>query len=122
LIFDTHALFWLAVDYPKLSKKVVSQLGDPDTTTFVSAVTLWEYLDLANRGRLANAVPVDDLEREFGFERLDFPAAACEQASALPNIHRDLIDRMLIAHALAEDLTIVTADRRIQSYPVRTLW
>lgn len=122
LIFDTHALFWLAADHPKLSRPVVSQLGDPDTKTFVSAVTLWEYSDLAQRGRLPNAVALEALEREFGFECLDFPVACCAQAKALPDIHRDPVDRMLVAHALDADLVIVTADRRIHSYPVRTLW
>jgi PIN domain nuclease of toxin-antitoxin system len=122
LIFDTHALFWLAADHPKLSKRVVEQLADPDTRTFVSAVTLWEYRDLHRCGRLPGSVHLEDIQRAFSFERLDFPAEACSYADRLPDIHRDPIDRMLIAHAIAAELVLVTADRRLHEYPVPTLW
>jgi PIN domain nuclease of toxin-antitoxin system len=44
------------------------------------------------------------------------------QADSLPDIHRDPVDRMLIAHAIAAGLVLVTADRQIDRYPVRTLW
>lgn len=122
LIFDTHAIFWLATDHPKLSRRVVAQLRDADTRTFVSTVTMWEYVDLLARGRLPGGVPLAALQESFGFEPLDFPISAVACAAELPNIHRDPIDRMLIAHAIAEDLVVVTADRRILEYPVRTFW
>lgn len=122
LIFDTHALLWLAAGDPKLSDAVLDQLADPDTRSFVSAVTVCEYADLHRRGRLPGSVSVTDLEREIGFELLDFPASAWRRCEELPPIHRDPVDRMLIAHAIEAGLTLVTADRRMQSYPVATLW
>ena len=122
LIFDTHALFWLSVDHPQLSRGVVAQLGDPDTRTFISAVTIWEYGDLQARGRLPGGGLIEDIREQFGFEFLDFPVSAWKQAALLPSIHRDPVDRMLVAHALEADLTLVTADRALRSYPVRTLW
>lgn len=122
LIFDTHAIFWLATDHPNLSPRVVERLLDADTRSFVSAVTIWEYGDLLARGRLTDSAPFSALQESFAFEPLDFPATACAHAATLPKIHRDPIDRMLVAHAIAADLTIVTADRRIAEYPVPTLW
>lgn len=122
LIFDTHAIFWLATNHPNLSDRVVGQLLDAETRSFVSAVTMWEYADLLARGRLPGSVPFSTLQEAFAFETLDFPVAACVHAATLPNIHRDPIDRMLIAHAIAADLTIVTADRRIAEYQVPTFW
>lgn len=122
LIFDTHALLWLVAGNPKLSDAVLAQLADPDTRNFVSAVTIWEYADLHARGRLPGSVSVSDIQRELAFELLDFPASAWIRCEQLPAIHRDPIDRMLIAHAIDSGLTLVTADRRMQSYPVPSLW
>lgn len=122
LILDTHTLLWLVTGDHRLSQTFVAQLGDADTRCFVSAVTAWEYSDLHRRGRLPGSVPLPLAHERFGFAILDLPAGLWTQAEALPDIHGDPVHRMLIAHAVAEDLTIVTADRRIQSYPVRTLW
>jgi PIN domain nuclease of toxin-antitoxin system len=58
----------------------------------------------------------------MGFALLDFPASLWELAETLPDIHRDPADRMLVAHAIAADLVLVTADRRMAEYPVRILW
>ncbi len=122
LIFDTHALFWLSVDHPQLSKRVVAQLADPATRTFISAVTAWECGDLHARGRLPGGALIEEMQQAFGFELLDFPVAAWRQAARLPTIHRDPVDRMLVAHALEADLVLVTADRTLRTYPVETLW
>ena len=122
LIFDTHALFWLTADHPRLSKKVIAALADPDTQVFVSAVTAWEYGDLHLRGRLPGSVSLREMRDEIGFELLDFPASAWRHAEMLPDLHRDPVDRMLVAHAIEADLTIATADPTIPRYPVRTLW
>lgn len=122
LIFDTHALVWFAIGSPRFGRKAKEECGRADSRIFVSAVTAWEYADLRHRGRLADGPSLDLLQAEMGFQLLDYPASAWERARELPDIHRDPVDRMLIAHALAEGMTIVTADRRIHSYPVRTLW
>lgn len=53
---------------------------------------------------------------------IDYPAEAYHVADSLPDIHRDPVDRMLIAHALHAGLPIVTADATIRRYPVRTIW
>lgn len=122
LLLDTHALAWLASDHPKLSKKLVAQMAMAATRLLVSAVTAYEYSDLLVRGRLPTEVDLDALQAAFGFALLDYPAELWSIATVLPDIHRDPIDRMLIAHAIAIDATLVSADDKVPQYPVKTLW
>ena len=122
LIFDTHALVWFAIGSPAFGRRAKEESDRAETRIFVSAVTAWEYSDLRNRGRLGSAPPIDRLQEEMGFELVDFPASLWELAHSLPDIHRDPTDRMLIAHSINADLVLVTADRQMQRYPVRTLW
>lgn len=122
LILDTHCLHWLVTGDRRLSRDFVAQLADPKARCFLSAVTAWEYSDLHGRGRLPGSAPLPIAQERFGFAILDLPADLWTRADALPDIHRDPIDRMLIAHAIAAGLVLVTADRRIAEYPVRVLW
>lgn len=121
LVLDTHMLLWLVTGDRRLSHAVVAQLAEPDTRCFVSAVNAWEYSDLHSRGRLPGSVPLPLAQERFGFSILDLPADLWELAESLPDIHGDPVDRMLIAHAIAANLVIVTADREVARYPVRTL-
>ncbi len=122
LILDTHALAWIASDDRRLSRSLVTAMRDPDTRLLVSAITAYEYSDLLGRGRLPTTVYIDILRAVLGLILVDFPAALWPVAITLPNIHRDPVYRMLIAHAIAIDATLVTADRTMQRYPVKILW
>jgi PIN domain nuclease of toxin-antitoxin system len=122
LILDTHTLLWLVTGDRRLSPALVAQLADPDTHCFVSAVTAWEYSDLHRRGRLPGSVSLPLAQERFGFTVLDLPAELWKEAEALPDIHGDPVDRMLIAHARAANLVLVTADRQVRRYPVRSFW
>jgi PIN domain nuclease of toxin-antitoxin system len=122
LILDTHALLWIVTGDRRLSPKVLARLADPDTSCFISAVTAWEYSDLHRRGRLPGSIPLPLAEERFGFSILDLPAEVWLQADTLPDIHRDPVDRMLVAHAIAANLVLVTGERKIHGYPVQILW
>lgn len=122
LLLDTHVLVWLSIGHPRLSRKLVECLGAADTSTFVSSVTAWEFSDLLNRDRLPLDVSIDALEIDFGFILLDLPAELWRLSAALPDIHRDPVDRMTIAHAIALEMTLVTADKNMRRYPVKSLW
>lgn len=121
LIFDTHALYWLATGHPRLSQRVVAALEESGAI-FLSAITAYEYADLNLRKRLDNAPDLDHLCDDFDVKILAFPTEACRMAADLPDIHRDPIDRMLIAHAICADLTLVSADVQMQRYPVKVFW
>jgi PIN domain nuclease of toxin-antitoxin system len=122
LIIDTHVLVWFGSVSRRISQPARHAIESADAGLFVSSVTAWEYADLFNRGRIPNASWFNRLQDMLEFELLDFPASAWALAGGLPDIHRDPVDRMLIGHALAADLTIVTADADIRRYPVKTLW
>lgn len=87
----------------------------------MSAVTAWEYSDLRSRGRLPVEEDMADVQSLFGLHLLDFPMICWALSADLPDIHRDPVDRMLVAHALALDMTLVTADEMMRRYPVKLL-
>ena len=122
LIIDTHALIWIGAGSAKFISAAREAVQNPLEQLLVSAVTAWEYVDLAHRGRTPEAAPFEILGEKLHFEILDLPAAVWQVCRQLPHIHRDSIDRMLIAHDIIGDFTLVTADRDMRAYPVRTLW
>ena len=125
-MLDTHALLWALTDDERLSSRAREILGDPRAVVHVSAATAWEISLKVARGRLEIPFPADRLlEIVTGALRLtplpiDFSHALA--AGALPPIHRDPIDRLLVAQAQALGATIVTGDRQIARYAVPTVW
>lgn len=88
----------------------------------VSAVTAYEYADLRHRGRIPASAHLSDLQERLMFKLLDYPAELWTLAATLPPLHRDPVDRMLVAHAMALEVPLVTADAMIRRYPIKTLW
>ena len=116
LLLDTHILAWVASGGKRLTASLMNQLAlEP---LFVSAVIAFEYEDLRLRGRFDDHVPLATLQDDLGFDLLDFPAKLSAEAAALPPIHRDPVDRMLVAHAMSTGMTLVTADGNIHKYAV----
>lgn len=116
LLLDTHILVWVAENNKKLSSAARNDVYR--LPLFVSAVIAFEYADLLIRGRFKTSATIEALQDDLGFELIDFPASLSVEAAALPPIHRDPVDRMLVAHALATGMTLVTADRNIHKYAV----
>ena len=121
ILTDTHIIVWLASGDKRLRVSAREQLFTASSLV-VSAVIAWEYCDLQLRGRLGNAPPFRDVAAQFYLDILPTPAEIWTVAEKLPAIHRDPVDRMLIAHALTIDATLATADANIRRYPVKTLW
>ncbi|MCR2832555.1 type II toxin-antitoxin system VapC family toxin [Parerythrobacter lacustris] len=122
LLLDTHILAWFAAGDIRLKPHALDAILNPDTPLFVSAVVAWEYVELELRGRFHGAAPLGALLERLGAATLDYPAELWTLAAALPPIHRDPVDRMLVAHALALDMPLVTADADIRRYPIPTVW
>ena len=122
LLLDTHVLVWFAAGDRRLGSDFLNLLPNPRTRLFVSAVTAHEYVDLLMRGRFGEGVDLDQLRDVMGFHLLDFPAECRAAAQTLPDIHRDPVDRMLLAHAITLDLPLATADATLARYPVRIEW
>jgi PIN domain nuclease of toxin-antitoxin system len=122
LLLDTHTLVWFGVGSRRLSRAARAAIEAPDNPLHVSAITAWEYADLEARGRFADSAPLGKLRDLLKFEIVDFGGDLWTVAARLPAIHRDPVDRMLIAHAISLEMTLVTADKTIRRYPVETLW
>lgn len=119
LLLDTHvAIWWLAGDR-RLSKATRLAIeGAPQA--FLSAVSLWEIFIKQDTGRLDLPIGfVDALRDDFVELSLTFDHALAGRA--LPLLHRDPFDRMLVAQAKIEGLTIVTSDRMLSEYGVPVL-
>ncbi len=122
LIVDTHSLAWVGTGDTRLSKRAFDAIVDPGNPLFVSAITAFEYTDLRLRNRLPGTADLFVLGERLGFQIIHLPAETWYVASLLPDIHRDPIDRLLLAHALQGGFTVVTGDGKMRSYPVPTLW
>lgn len=121
LLLDTHVVTWIRYDPERLSKTARQAILDVPTIA-VSVVSGWEYG--LNRSKHPGSLPLsfEELLSGMNITRLDLPFACHTYAEALPPIHADPFDRMLIAQALFGDWRLVTADDKIRRYPLDTLW
>lgn len=120
LLLDTHALLWWLAD-EGLTDQAREAVADEANLVMVSAVSAWEISIKKALGKLAAP---DDLERQVddgGFTPLQITIRHGIAAGELPRHHDDPFDRMLIAQAVAEGLTIVTHDKRFADYNVAIL-
>ena len=122
LLLDTQVLVWFGLDDRRLSPAFREKLLDPDAEFLISGVTAFEFEDLRVRNRLGPVDSIGVLVAGLNATLLDYPSEAARIVPLLPVHHRDPIDRMLIAHAIHADLTLVTADTTMRAYPVRCLW
>jgi PIN domain nuclease of toxin-antitoxin system len=117
---DTHALLWWLAD-EGLTAEVRDTVAEPANLVMVSAASAWE---ISIKKALGKLTAPDDIEwqvDEGGFSPLPISIAHGIAAGQLPRHHDDPFDRMLIAQAFAEGLTIVTHDKRFADYHVPTL-
>ena len=121
LLLDTHVLIWAVENSPRLGADAREFITDPGNEVFVSAATIWEIAIKRALGKLSFPSDVGDTVRRDGFTELPVTFHHAEQAGGLPRHHGDLFDRMLVAQAQAEGLTIVTEDPIIPRYGVRTI-
>lgn len=118
LLIDTHILIWLVRNDPRLTGPQRDALADPDNAIMVSPVVAYELTNLQLTKRIPITETIGHLQDLVGFELPDLPSDTWKHVAELPDIHRDPIDRMLIAHAVAGGMTLVTADAMIRRYPV----
>jgi len=119
LLLDTHVVLWWLDDDPTLADHIKDRL-DQDPDVYVSSATAWEVSIKQALGKLS---PPDLPEkiRDSGFRHLSITADHGIAAGRLPMHHRDPFDRILIAQAHIEGLTLVTRDVHIQKYDVSIL-
>jgi PIN domain nuclease of toxin-antitoxin system len=120
-LLDTHVLLWWLADDPRLSDPAAEAIEDGRNVALVSAASIWEIEIKRAKGVLK--VPDDILEQmdAAGFAPLPITHVHAWEAGRLPRHHDDPFDRMLVAQAVAEKVTLITSDGAIASYPVDRL-
>ena len=121
LLLDTHALLWALGDPRSLSAKARSRLEDPASLVFVSVVSIWEMEIKRSLGKLDTPEDLSHQLKQLRFQELPLQIRHAQVLRKLPAHHRDPFDRMLVAQAMADGLTVVTRDRIIPRYPVPCL-
>lgn len=119
LLLDTHVLLWVAGEPDRLPEQVRSVVEDPRTDVLYSAASLWEIAIKSGLGRPDFAVDPRVLRRgllENGYTELPVTGTHAVAVDLLPPIHRDPFDRMLVAQARTEGLTLLTADATLGLY------
>ena len=125
LLIDTHVLIWWSSNSRRLGRNARELISTSENAVWVSAASVWEISIRISVGRLEisgalNGRISDDLERH-GFRTLPIEVRHALAVRELPLHHRDPFDRMLIAQARCEDLTLLTADPATAAYDVRTV-
>lgn len=126
LLLDTHALLWAVLSPERLSAAARTAVEDWDNQVFVSTVSAWEIAIKASLGKLD--APADiDVHIQRACERAPFTVLPVTMAHAfavrdLPLHHRDPFDRLLLAQAARERLTLVSNDRQLKPYATALLW
>jgi PIN domain nuclease of toxin-antitoxin system len=122
LLLDTHALLWSVGDEDRLSPATHEMLSAGVVPAYVSAASIWEIAIKRASGKLDAPADLLDKVAAVRFIELGITFAHATIAGALPPHHRDPFDRMIVAQAQSEGLTVVTRDERIAAYDVPVLW
>ncbi len=121
LLVDSHVFLWTLGHPEKISTAARRALGQADAERFVSVASLWEISIKVSTGKLSVPMEFDAGISHAAATLLPISMAQVERIESLPFHHRDPFDRMLIAQAIEEGLTIVTRDRIFQAYGVPVL-
>jgi PIN domain nuclease of toxin-antitoxin system len=126
LLLDSHAFLWAASGDDRLPPSVADLIGDMRNRIVLSVATTWELTLKVERGRLRLPAPPQDYFEDrveaLTLELLPIHQRHVAALAELPQLHADPFDRMLVAQALVEDMDLVTGDRAVHEYPVRTIW
>lgn len=124
LLLDTQVLLWVvrAVEPPRsrISAEAIALISDPENEILFSVLSLWEITIKSALGREDFATNAKRLRRILladGFLELPIDAEHCFAVADLPPLHRDPFDRLLIAQAIVEGVTLLTADAKVAAYP-----
>jgi Uncharacterized protein conserved in bacteria len=125
LLFDTHALIWHYEASPALSDRARDMLNLSDNQLFISTASLWEMTIKVSSGKLRlrkSLKEIINVYRELEVTIMPVEPDHALATESLPWHHRDPFDRLLIAQAIHEDLTLVSRDNMFASYPINVLW
>lgn len=119
---DTHALLWWLGDDQRLSERTRDVISSGEVPVVFSAASIWEVAIKAATGRLRVAGDYVQALIDDGFAELPISARHADAAGRLPLLHRDPFDRLIVAQAQLEGLTVFSRDARLTAYDVDVRW
>jgi len=126
ILLDTHAFLWWITDDAKLSKFAREIMGDGENTLFLSAASAWEIAIKARLGRLKIPAQPDrfiaEQMQQNAMQALPIQISHTLHVYHLPKHHQNPFDRMLVAQARLEDLTLLSSDQHMRKYDVEIIW
>jgi PIN domain nuclease of toxin-antitoxin system len=126
LLLDTHTFLWLVEGSPNLSAAAQAALASPTNDLYLSVASVWELAIKTSIKKLALSDPLDLFVRKWTAVYRVAPLAIetphALAVAGLPDHHRDPFDRMLIAQAQVEGMTLVSGDAKFAPYPESILW
>lgn len=120
-LLDTHVLVWWLLEPKRISNEATAILEDPASRVRYSTASIWEMSIKRKLKKLC--LPADTLRfvDATGFEHLPISREDAWSVQDLPLLHRDPFDRLLVSQARGADLTLITRDGAVRSYPIPTL-
>ena len=121
ILLDTHTLIWFVEDSPNLSSKANSLISEISNECFVSSISIWEIAIKTNIGKLDFSISLKNLEillSEYDIQIIYPTIEDFTTYQKLPLLHKDPFDRILIAQAIANELSIITKDGEFTQYEV----
>ena len=126
LLLDTHAFLWWVQDARELSKKARAAIADPDHECLLSLASCWEMAIKISLGKLEVPGAIERFIPEQltinGFQQLAISFRHIARVATLAFHHRDPFDRLLVAQATEDGLTLISADPVFRKYGVKRLW
>jgi len=126
LLLDTHTLLWFIAGNASLSESARTLIEDVSNEKFVSIASIWETAIKVSIGKMSLSAPFDVLfPHQLNINGFDLLPIKIEHASVittLPFHHRDPFDRLLIAQAIEEKISLVSADSVFDDYGITRLW
>jgi PIN domain nuclease of toxin-antitoxin system len=126
LLLDTHCWLWWFAQPERLSEEAIAHIVDETNELWFSVASIWEMGIKVSLGKLPLPKQIDryvaSRMAQLGARSLEITASHALKASALPLHHRDPFNRMLIAQAQLQDMTLVSTDGVFRQYEVETLW
>lgn len=125
LLLDTHTFLWWLSKPDQLPTRVITTMEDKTNSTFVSVVNIWEVQIKLSIGKLKIHLSLEKMIQMLDAKAIPILPITSDHVLALarlPDIHRDPFDRVLIAQALTDGMTLLSKDPLMKQYPVNVLW
>jgi len=124
-LIDTHVLLWYLEGNGSLPGKIRNNIDNSENNIFISIGSFWELAIKLASGKIDTKITLAQIEEDINkreFEILHISFQHLDALMGLPKVHGDPFDRLIIAQAITESLTILSADRHFKDYPVDVIW